>query len=155
MADAQILAMWDQAAKKYEEVTKMKLTDLPRPTSVEDLISRADESIKHCEEFRARAGTFFKVLRNVGNAVETVSKIVAGVAQAAFPASPTVFGAVLYLIDAAKGVSKYLDAIVDLLVILQDFVVRLKIYSMVEISAELRTKLTEILVSIQQAADAT
>jgi hypothetical protein len=148
MSDTQIPAMWDAAVRKYEAITKKSLKNIPWPSSAEDLIRQVEGNIKQCEEFRGRAALFFTILRNVGGTIETVGSVVAGAAQGVFPASPMVFGCIVYLIDAAKGVSKCLDAITDLLQILQNFTVRLKIYDMVEISEELGAKLTEILVSV-------
>jgi hypothetical protein len=147
MSGSQIPAMWDEAVKKYEVTTKKSLKNIPWPSSAEDLVRHVEASIRQCEEFRGRAAVFFTILRHVGGTIETVGNVVAGAAQGAFPASPMIFGCIVYLIDAAKGVSKCLDAITDLFQILQNFTVRLKVYDMVEISGELRAKLTEILVS--------
>jgi hypothetical protein len=126
--------MWDEAVKRYETITKKSLKQIPWPSSPEDLIRDVEGSVKQCEEFLGRAATFFTIFRNVGGTIATVGNVVAGAAQGAFPASPMIFGCVVYLIDAAKGVSRCLDAITDLLQILQNFTVRLKIYDMVEIS---------------------
>ena len=54
----------------------------------------------------------------------------------------------MYLIQAARGVSASLDAIADLLGILKDFTVRLRVYNREDLSQELREKLTEILVTV-------
>jgi hypothetical protein len=142
MSGTQIPAMWDEAVKRYETITKKSLKQIPWPSSPEDLIRDVEGSVKQCEEFLGRAATFFTIFRNVGGTIATVGNVVAGAAQGAFPASPMIFGCVVYLIDAAKGVSRCLDAITDLLQILQNFTVRLKIYHMVEIS-ELKAPVDE------------
>lgn len=59
-----------------------------------------------------------------------------------------VFGAVVYLIGAAKGVSAKLDAIRDLIEQVQNYTIRLSVYEKADTSEELRTKLTEILVLV-------
>ena len=56
------------------------------------------------------------------------------------------FGSVMYLVNAAKGVSDSLDAIAELLTTLKEFTVRLNVYNRENLSQELREKLTEILV---------
>lgn len=56
------------------------------------------------------------------------------------------FGAVMYLINAAHGVSASLDAIAGLLDELKDITIRLKIYNQEDLSQELKEKLTTILV---------
>lgn len=58
------------------------------------------------------------------------------------------FHAVMKLIEAARGVSASLDAIADLLGMLKDFTVRLKIYHRKHLSPELRGKLTEVLTTV-------
>ncbi len=78
--------------------------------------------------------------------IELVGNLAAGAASAVFPPSSMIFGSVMYLINAAQGVSDSLDAIADLLVTLKDFTVRLNVYNREDLSLELRQKLTEILV---------
>lgn len=54
----------------------------------------------------------------------------------------------MYLINAARGVSASLDAIVKLLEMLKDLTMRLKVYNREDLSQELREKLTEILTTV-------
>ena len=90
----------------------------------------------------------FTVLSAAVKPIELVGNLAAGAAGAVFPPSSLCFGAVMYLINAAKGVSASLDAIAGLLEVLKDFTVRLKVYQREDLSAELREKLTDILVTI-------
>ena len=78
--------------------------------------------------------------------IELVGNLAAGAASAAFPPSQMCFGVAMYLINAAHGVSDSLDAIAELLGVLKDFTVRLKVYCREDLSRELRGKLTETLV---------
>lgn len=80
--------------------------------------------------------------------IELVGNLAAGAASAVFPPSSMCFGAAMYLINAARGVSASLDAIADLLGVLKDFTVRLKVYNREDLSNELREKLTEILTTV-------
>lgn len=79
--------------------------------------------------------------------IELVGNLAAGAASAAYPPSQMCFGAAMYLINAAKGVSSTLDAITELLSDLKNYTVRLNIYLKEDLSKELRDKLAEILVS--------
>lgn len=65
-----------------------------------------------------------------------------------FVAPSIFFHVVLQLVNAAQGVSAFLDAIADLLGVLKDFTVRLKIYGGEGLSPELRENLTEVLTTV-------
>lgn len=146
----QFAEVWQNAAKRYEEISGKKLADLDlkRLQNVDDLERSIDDKSKKIVEFREKRGTLFKVMRNAMLPVELVGKLAAGGASMAFPPSSLVFGAVSYLIGAAKDVSSAYDAIQDLMGTLQDFTVRLKVYNREKVSPELQTKLTEVLVAL-------
>jgi hypothetical protein len=76
-----------------------------------------------------------------------VGNLAAGVASAVFPASGTVFGAAMYLINAAKGVSASLNAIAGLMEDLKVFTIRLNVYNKAMMSKELAEQLIETLAS--------
>lgn len=82
--------------------------------------------------------------------IELVGKFAAGPASMAFPPSSMCFGAVTYLIGAAKGTSADLDAISGLMATLRDFTVRLKVYNIEALPIELQRKLAEILAVLLQ-----
>ena len=92
-------------------------------------------------------GTLFKVLSAAVKPIELVGNFAAGAASAAFPPSQMCFGAAMYLIDAARGVSATLDAITELLSDLKNYTARLNVYVKGDLSDELKEKLAEILVS--------
>lgn len=79
--------------------------------------------------------------------IELIGPIAAGGVSNVFPASSAAFGAVMFLVDAAKGVSASLDAIEDLLGQLGDLTARLEVHLKVELSLRLRGQLAKILVS--------
>lgn len=79
--------------------------------------------------------------------IELVGNLAAGAASTAFPPSQMCFGAVMCLINAARGISATLDAITELLSQLKDYTVRLKVYVTEDLSDGLKEKLAEILVS--------
>lgn len=101
-----------------------------------------------CKPLTYIKGTLFTVLSAAVKPIELVGNLAAGAASAVFPPSSMCFGAAMYLINAAHGVSSSLDAISDLLGVLKDFTVRLKVYNREDLSLELREKLTEILVTV-------
>jgi len=90
----------------------------------------------------------FTVLSAAVKPIELVGNLAAGAASAVFPPSSLCFGAAMYLINAARGVSATLDAIAELFGMLKDFTVRLKVYNNEDLSQELREKLTEILTTV-------
>lgn len=58
---------------------------------------------------------FFYIMEGAMKPVELVGNLAAGAASMSFPPSSLVFGAVTYLINAAKGVTASYDAIQDLM----------------------------------------
>ena len=142
--------IWQVAIKRYEEVTHKKLDDLnlKNLVSIADLERHIDQKKGDMTEFRAKRSMLFKVLRNALIPVELLANLGAGDASAAFPPSSLVFGAVTYLIAAAKDVSTNYDSIRDLMVTLQEFTTRLKIYNREKISEELQLKIAEVLTNL-------
>lgn len=89
------------------------------------------------KDFRANKGMLFRALAAAMKPVEPVGRLAAGGASAVFPASGTVFGAAMYLINAARGVSASLDVIAGLKEHLKDFTIRLNVYTKAATSKEL------------------
>ena len=146
----QFTPIWQAAIRKYEEVTHKKLEDLDLKdfdsvSSLERTISQKNEQFA---EFREKRSTLFKVMRNALIPVQVLAKLGAGDASAAFPPSSLVFGAVNYLIGAAKNVSDNYDSIRDLMVSLQELTTRLKVYNREMISNELQMKLVDVLTAL-------
>lgn len=113
----QLPAIYKQAIKQYEQITKKKLDDpgLPKMTSVDSLVKEIEQQNNKFSEFRETKHLFFDILEGAMKPIELVGDLAAGAASMAFPPSSMVFGAVIYLIGAAKGVSASYDAIQDLL----------------------------------------
>lgn len=139
-------SMWLEASKRYAEKSGKRLEDIPKPRTTEELTDQVEKQNKQYDDFRNKSGTLFKVLAAAMKPIELVGNLAAGAASAVFPASGTVFGAAMYLISAAKGVSASLDAIAGLLDVLKDFTVRLNVYNRATMSKELMEQLTETLV---------
>lgn len=138
--------MWREASKRYAEKSGKRLEDLPKPRSTDELMQQVEQENNRYEDFRANKGMLFKVLAAAMKPVELVGNLASGAASAVFPASGTVFGAAMYLINAAKGVSESLDAIVGLMEHLKDFTIRLNVYNKAAMSKELIEQLIETLV---------
>ena len=140
--------MWREASKRYAKKSGKRLEDLAKPKSVDELMDQVEKQNKQYEDFRDNKSTLFKVLATAMKPIELVGNLAAGAASAVFPAAGTVFGAAMYLIDAAKGVSASLDAIAGLLEHLEDFTIRLNVYHKAAMSKELTEQLTDTLVRI-------
>ena len=170
MAQEDLFLIWQDATKQYADTTGMDIKGLLMPATTEDLFKIVEEQNSQFQHFRekqvgetgtglARAlvvvelyitgnckRTIFAVLSATVETIETIGNMEAGSASAVFQPTEQVFGTAMCLVSAARGVSASLDAIVDLLSILKDFTVRLKVYNSEDLSQELREKLTEILI---------
>ncbi|RAL05354.1 NACHT and TPR domain protein [Aspergillus ibericus CBS 121593] len=146
----QIPAIYDRAIKKYRDITdeSLDVEFLAKIQNVDDLMSEIDARNAKFSEFREKRGVLFDVLKTALIPVELFGNLAAGGASMVFPPSSLVFGAVTYLMSAAKGVSTSYDAIQDLMATLKDFTIRLKAYSQEFISDALSDKLSDILVTL-------
>ncbi|KAF3481931.1 NACHT and TPR domain-containing protein [Arthroderma uncinatum] len=144
----QIPAVYSEAIKKYEEITKKPLLDptLLEITSTDALLDKIEKENGKFDDFRATRNGLFNALECALKPIELVGHLASGAASIAFPPSSLVFGSVLYLINAAKGVSSSYNAIQDLMESLENFTVRLRIYNREHISNELSKHLSDILV---------
>lgn len=117
----QIPSIYKDAILRYEEITKKKL-DVPavlKMTSVEDLLKEVDRQNDKFSDFRETRHLLFDVLQGAMQPIELVGNLAAGAVSTAFPPSSLVFGAVTYLINAAKGVTASYNAIQGLMVTLK------------------------------------
>jgi hypothetical protein len=114
---SQVPAIYKEAIRRYEELTKKNLDDpaLLKMTSVDDLMKEVDQQNNKFSGFRETRHLFFDALEGAMKPIELVGNLAAGAASMAFPPSSLVFGAAMYLINAAKGVSASYDAIQDLM----------------------------------------
>jgi hypothetical protein len=118
---SQFSVIWATAKRQYKAATGEDLDDpkFPHPSSTDDLLtslSRQNDEFKH---FRDKKAILYTVLNDACKPIELVGNLAAGGASMVFPPSTLCFGAIMYLIDAAHGVSASYDAIADLLVTLK------------------------------------
>lgn len=113
----QIPAIYERAIKKYQEITDepFDVQFLANIQNVEDLTKEIDARNNSFHEFREKRGAIFEVLNAAMIPVQLFGNLAAGGASMVFPPSSLVFGAVTYLMGAAKGVSTSYDAIQDLM----------------------------------------
>ena len=117
----QIPAIYDRAINKYREITddSLDVEFLAKIQNVDDLMSEIDARNTKFSEFREKRGVLFDALKTALIPVELFGNLAAGGASMVFPPSSLVFGAVTYLMSAAKGVSTSYDAIQDLMATLK------------------------------------
>ena len=147
---AQFLAIWLRAKKRYAEVTGDDMDDpaFPHPSSIHDLEASLDTQNNNFADFRKKRGMIFDSLNGICKPIQLLGNIAAGGAAIAFPPSTLCFGAITYLINAARGVSASYDAIADLMGTLKDFLVRMTVYNREGLSSEMQIKLAEILATL-------
>lgn len=113
-------AICEKAIRKYHEITGETLgVDFLKVQNVNDLTKEIEQRNNTFREFREKRGAIFDVLESALVPVQLFSNLAAGGASMAFPPSSLVFGAVMHLVDAAKGVSTSYNAIQDLMQMLQ------------------------------------
>jgi hypothetical protein len=117
----QFPAIYEKAMKKYREITEesLEVDFLTKIRNVEDLTTEIDERNRAFRDFREKRGAIFDVLEAALIPVQLFGNLAAGGASMIFPPSSLVFGAVLHLMGAAKGVSASYEAIQDLMQMLQ------------------------------------
>lgn len=113
----QFLIIFSKAKKIYTEVTgqDMDATAFSCPSCAKDLQASLELRNNQFDEFRAKKAKIFKELSGICHPIELLNNLTAGGAAMVFPPSSLCFGAIMYLIDAARNVSTYYDAIVGLL----------------------------------------
>ncbi|KAH0543160.1 hypothetical protein FGG08_002505 [Glutinoglossum americanum] len=148
--EPQIPTIYKAAIRRFEEITNKKLDDpdLLRIATVGDLIEEIDKRNAEFLKFRETKRTFFNILEGAMKPIELAGKLAVGTASVGFPPSCLVFGAVVCLVNAAKGTTESYDAIQDLMATLKDFTERLSVYAREQISGELSEKLTVVLTTL-------
>jgi hypothetical protein len=113
----QIPTIYARAIANYKEITRndLDVAILSRLRNVDDLTREVDAQNQSFSEFREKRHIIFESLSMAMKPIELVSNLAAGGATMTFPPSSLVFGAVSYLISAARGVSASYDAIQDLM----------------------------------------
>ncbi|KAF4970989.1 hypothetical protein FSARC_2092 [Fusarium sarcochroum] len=146
-AEAQFAQILDDASKRYSESSKSKLVDFLNPpiNKVSDLVSQVDKQNDQFSKFREKRQSIFSAMAACLTPVEVIGEIVSGAAQDTFAPAEGIFGAVAYLIGAARDVSSAYDSIVELFELLKDFTSRLDVYVQYKMGNALRTKVVDIL----------
>lgn len=113
---SQVPSIWGSAIRRYEETTGRTLNDpsLEGLTTVEELIQTIDSENGKFIDFREKRHGLFLALKNTMQPIQLVADLTVGTKQV-FPFCSPVFGAVKHLVNAAKGVSAVLDAIVEMM----------------------------------------
>lgn len=113
----QVALIWSAAIDRYEQITNRKLDDpaLERLSTVEGLLSVIDSENKQFSDFREKRRGIFTALEYALRPIELVGGIAAGATSMLYPPSTLIFASVMYLIDAAKGVSAKFNAIMELM----------------------------------------
>ena len=113
----QLPAIYQRAIDKYQEITKepIDVAFVAKLQTVDDLTREIDERNKSFNDFRHKRSIIFDSLQTALIPVQLFGSLAAGGAAMAFPPSSLVFGAVTYLIGAAKGASSSYDAIQELM----------------------------------------
>ncbi|KAI9813355.1 MAG: hypothetical protein M1826_002523 [Phylliscum demangeonii] len=150
MADSQSSLIWADALSQYTKTTGKPLLDarFSELRSAEDLCNALEQQQSTFSEFRSKRAKIFKALSGTLMVVDVLIKIGSGCAATAFPPSSLIFGAVTYLIEAARDVSAAYDAIILLFETMKESTCRLSVHLQQDISPELRRIVTEILVSL-------
>ncbi|PYH42438.1 uncharacterized protein BP01DRAFT_347003 [Aspergillus saccharolyticus JOP 1030-1] len=132
--------LWNQAKVRYKSVTGHNLDSpaVPSPASADELLTLLDARNSDFLSFRDKRSVLFHNLKALCTPIELVGNVVSTGASLVFAPSSACFNALLLLIDAARGVSSFYDSI--------DFLARLKIYLVNQVTPELRTTLMNVLV---------
>jgi fungal STAND N-terminal Goodbye domain len=113
---SQFNLIWAEACARYQQVAEVNPSDpsFPRPSSLHDLQTLVEQRNGDFKAFREKRGSLFHALSAIGQPIEVLGKVIADVAADAFPPSAVCYGAISYLIQAAKNVSDSYDAIITL-----------------------------------------
>ncbi|KAF9874333.1 nacht and tpr domain protein [Colletotrichum karsti] len=146
----QFAAILADAQKQYADSTGLDLKDYMNPPmkTTEDLLNVINRQNEQFTSFREKRQKLFQGLSAACKPLEVVGEALAGASEDIFPPGQTIFAAVMYLVNAANGVSTCYDSIIDLFDQMQDFTNRLKFYVSQKMSNELHDKVVQILVTI-------
>jgi hypothetical protein len=141
--------LWAKALDKYIETTSRTESEqalLKQLKTPDDLEKQLETDRDKFSSFRAKQGKLTGRLKKVVKPFTVLS----GIASSAISLSPfapasTIFGAVVFVVKAADGVSEAYDWIDQLFDKLGDFTVRLDEYCTEDIGPHLGTKVVQIL----------
>lgn len=116
-ARTQFTQILDDASKLYSDSSKKEdLANFLNPPikSIKELINQIETQNEKFSSFRKKRQSLFSALAATLGPVEVVGEIVAGGASDMFAPAEGIFGAVVYLINAARDVSAAYDSILEL-----------------------------------------
>jgi hypothetical protein len=141
--------LWERALQKYFTSTKRTPPEkdlLLQLKSPDDLQEQLETNRNKFSNFRERHGKLTGRLKAAVRPFMALSSIASSaVSLSPFAPASTILGAVVFLVEAAGGVSEAYDWIEQLFDKLGDFTVRLDEYIKSGISAHLETKVVQIL----------
>ena len=147
-----IREVWEEAFSLYEENTHRDLkSDLARLNlhSTRELLDQINAREQNFSSFRQSKAKLWTILRRTMHGVEVIGRLTENtLTLTPFSYASPVLGAVMYLVTAAKGVSKAYDSIIELLSQLEDFTSRLEEYVKSAIDLKLRKKIVDILTTL-------
>jgi hypothetical protein len=142
--------LWEKALDKYFTSTKRTSSQkalLKQLKSPDDLQKQLETNHNEFSSFRERHGKLTGRLKAAVQPFMALSSVTSSAVQLSpFAPASTILGAVVFLVNAAGGVSKAYDWIEELFDKLGDFTVRLDEYINGDISANLKTKVDQVLV---------
>ena len=147
-----IREVWEEAFSLYEENTHRDLkSDLARFNlhSTRELLDQINAREQNFSSFRQSKAKLWTILRRTMHGVEVIGRLTENtLTLTPFSYASPVLGAVMYLVTAAKGVSKAYDSIIELLSQLEDFTSRLEEYVKSALDLKLRKKIVDILTTL-------
>lgn len=141
----------DKAKKEYrlsEEDADLDRFTSPPIKTVKDLILVIGARNLDFEKFRSRNKKMYDVLRSTLTPIEKVGEVISGAAEEVFAPSQHIFSAVMYLVNAARGVSEAYDTIEGLMEQLSFFTRRLNIYVNSDLTPDTLDLLAQIMVNL-------
>ena len=147
----QFQSILDSTKKKYHlssAEADLDSFNVPPMHNVSDLLNVIGLKNQKFNEFRSRNHRIYDALRRTLTPIEVLGGIIAGVAEDVFAPSQHIFSAVMYLVNASRGVSEAYNSIEGLMEQLSFFTNRLETYVETDVSEAMMDLLTKIMVTI-------
>jgi len=145
----EFIDLWESAIDKYIESTNRtpyEQTVLKQLKSPEDLEKRLEKDQNKFSSFRAKHSKLTSRLKTAVKPLVALSNVASSALSLThFAPASTIFGAILFVVKAADGVSEAYDWVDQLFDKLRDFTVRLDEYCTAGLSPHLRAKTVQIL----------
>ncbi|KAL7936459.1 ankyrin repeat-containing domain protein [Trichoderma chlorosporum] len=143
-----VIDIWKEAINSYERVTGIRIDQLARVTSIDQILSEIGNRQDAFRRFRNDGSRLDRLRKAVSESlkpIEAVSEIVSQAVKATFPPAEAIFAAVKYLIQTADTVSADYDKISEIFEDLSFYLRQLKVIDLsVQLMLELKVALTEV-----------